>query len=58
MLNMYSMMIMTTQIRNLPDDVHKELRRMALDLNVSLNALVVRILSDAVAKAKAKAGKA
>jgi plasmid stability protein len=52
------MMIMTTQIRNLPDDVHKELRRMALDLNVSLNALVVRILSDAVAKAKAKAGKA
>lgn len=48
---------MIVQIRNVPDDVHKELRRMALDQDVSLNTLVVKILSDAVTKAKAKGGK-
>lgn len=49
---------MIVQTRNVPDDVHKDLRRMALDQGVSLNTLIVNILSDAVTKAKAKGGKA
>lgn len=45
-------------IRNVPDDVHKDLRRMALEADISLNTLATHILTEAVEKAKKKAGKA
>jgi predicted HicB family RNase H-like nuclease len=36
---------MTLQIRNVPATVHKALKQQALDQDVSLNTLVVRIIT-------------
>ena len=47
---------MTWQIRNVPDEVHKALRHEAVDRGLSLNALVIEILSKAAEKIIARAG--
>jgi predicted HicB family RNase H-like nuclease len=39
---------MTIQIRNLPDDLHKEARRQALEQGVSLNAWLIEIIRKAL----------
>ncbi len=41
-------------VRNMPDDLNKDLRRIALEADISLNALVLQILAETVEKARAK----
>ncbi len=45
---------MKLQIRDMPDDVHKDLKRIALEADTSLNAVVIKALSAYVAKNKGK----
>lgn len=40
------------QIRNIPDDIHQILKRIALDERISLNTLLLNILSEAVGESK------
>ena len=40
------------RIRNLPPALHKDLKRLALEEDTSLQALVIEILKEAVARAK------
>jgi len=49
---------MKWQIRNVPDEAHKILKHEAVDRGISLNTLVVEILSKAAEKISGKAGKA
>ena len=39
-------------VRNFPDAVHKDLKRMALEADTSLAAMVIQILTAAVEKAR------
>ncbi len=51
---------MKLQTRDVPDEVHKVLKHKAVDRGISLNALVIEILSKAakeITQATAKAGK-
>jgi predicted HicB family RNase H-like nuclease len=49
---------MKLQTRDVPDEVHKILKHEAVDRGISLNALVVEILSKAAERIGGKGGKA
>ena len=48
---------MRLQLRDVPDDLHKDLKRLAIDEDTTLNALCITILQEGVKKLRGAAHK-
>jgi len=45
---------MTIQIRNVPEDLHRELRHICLEQNISMTRKLIAMIGETVAKERGK----